>query len=241
MDRSSWFRIAPLVFAAAGCVENENSLVFIQNQFVTRMNNCAVTPALGIGLSGGLLDVGLVEAGAPGYTMAPILRNNFADRTMVTGTNIDNIIITGTDIEVQPPPALAAMLPRGQRNYFVPALGGGIAVNTTVGFLVEALPRQVALQLASGVTGTEPDPPRVNLRFRVVGQWNGSTLSTPWLNFPIKLCQFCLSNVFPCPAGGLSAESIALGGCNPAQDEPVTCCEANGNLFCGPAVPKKAT
>ena len=242
----------PVALLAAGCVDDEFTLEFIQNQQVTAPVCVPVTAAAGAGQTAGTLDVGIVEGGAgsyAGYIVYPIVKNNLVDpalennppglSTIVSRTDIQLI---GGDVEYVASGALAAALPTNQRSFFQPAAAGSVAMNATGTIAIEVMPVQVATELGAAVAENAPMP--MIVRFRVVGTHAGTTSTTGWVEYPMKLCRWCLTGGKPlaCPKGGFLKSQVSTGNCNIAQDTQVTCCINSANhLRCGNDVPFSTT
>jgi hypothetical protein len=257
MSHARWLP-APLlgvvlgVVLGAGCVDDTLSLSINGFQAITEMNMCLPTATSTFTLAQGTLDVGMVQVGAAagfrGYLIAPTVVNNLVERATTSTTETDAIDITGFDVELRPAnddAVLQAALPASQRAYFVPVAGGrifpggGTGVTSQATILFEVIPVQVALAMSSHVqAGNPPGAPRPLLvHMRPVGNRAGLRINGGWVDFPLTICKFCLSNPpEACPTGGFPAKSISIG-CFPWQDMSTTCCISGNFLLCGARVP----
>ncbi|HEX2568379.1 MAG TPA: hypothetical protein VH877_02390 [Polyangia bacterium] len=228
---------------AGGCqADNDQSLAVVEEKIPSLQNGCSVS-ASSAAISTGVLDVGLVKDQATpfGYLLYPLVRNQLVSPT--TGNTTDgrfNLILTGADVELVPDATLAPLLPAERSRFFVTSCGCTVSPGGSAVLNVEVLPRSLALALAPGVTGGsgQPDLPTVIVRLRAVASRAGSRVTSGWVEFPVRLCRYCLTGGTPgaCPAGGYSSDQVQEGGCNLIQDAAVTCCTAGG-LLCGNSVP----
>jgi hypothetical protein len=185
-----------------------------------------------------LLDVGIVEGGYGGFVMYPIIKNNISSM----GNPIDDVTVSGFDIEIVLPPSIQTALPLSQRSFFQTAFGGVSRPGGEAAVGVYAVPRQIALQVGPSITGAESDPLQMKLRIRAVGIRAGNTVTSQFISFPVGLCRFCLSGrPAVCPDKGLKKDQIALGSCNPAQDAAVSCCLKDKALLCSDQFPVEAS
>jgi hypothetical protein len=212
--------------------------------FAPALTTCTLDPAVTVSVSRGVLDVGLLTASATfsGYQAFGVVSNNIPLRTMTGGVEKDAIFLTGADVQLVAQAPL--VLPSGQSQFFVPVAAQRLAPNSNgVGegvLTVEAIPRQIAAQLAAVVpTGADPTTSLVLARMRPVGQRAGSDITGNWVEFPIEICKYCLAPPpQACPAMPIPKTQVLLGDvCNPVQDAAVTCCTQGGAVLCGAQVP----
>lgn len=236
--------------SVAGCVDNDISMSIAR---FADMNAamCSVTSTTTNIQSSGLLDVGIVTTGIGyrGYMAVPLVTNNMIIRAGPPSTGpseVDAIQLSGADIELTGPAALA--IPVAQQRYFIPSAAGliqpGGASNTasTAPMTVEMIPAQLASALASSIpSGPSSSPPVMMVRIRAVGKRAGSTITSAFVEFPVYLCRFCLTDVpAPCPTAGFTTTQVQVGGCFPEQDKAVTCCIQGQQYPCGRSVPMRA-
>lgn len=225
-----------------GCTtDNAQSLSILQNQSVSQASNgCVPTTAQSSTTrSIGVLDVSLVEAGAEGYNVYPLVRNNLVSRSSVPAA-VDEITVIGLDVELEPDATLALVLPETSRKFFSGSLGGAIAPTQMLALAALAVPRPAALQMAAAVDDVATNFSRVIVHMRAVGKRTSDTVRSNWVTFHVSLCRGCLTGtVGVCPATGYDATDVKKGGCGVAQDEEVTCCYNETNaLLCGEDVPQ---
>ena len=222
------------LLATLGCAEDE-TIAITGVQPVTRMTMCMPMAAAGgmlVLANDGLLDVGIVEGGYGGFVMYPMVRNN-----LVSMNATDDISLLGFDIEIVLPPANQTALPLSQRSFFQPSFGGVVRPGGEVAVELTGVPRQIAVQVGSSITGAEVDPVQMALRMRAVGNHAGSTVMSKFITFPVGLCRYCLTRPVSCPEKPAKKDQVLLGSCNPAQDAAVTCCVRDKVLLCGDQVP----
>jgi hypothetical protein len=224
---------------AGGCVGNEISFTIDRFVHMDSTTMCAATPTAMVGLSSGLLDVGVVaNSSSEGYVAAPVVGNHLIEMANATSAELNAIFVTGFDVQLKPDPTVAGAVPPAQLNFFIQAAGGRITPGAEVAVPIEVIPRQVAVELGGSVPAGTTNRPFVTVHIRPVGSRAGSGMSGAWTDLPIQLCSFCLMQPStPCPAGGFPTAAVQLGGCFPQQDDATTCCTQNGVVLCGAAVP----
>jgi len=236
-----------LALALAGCsvtADNQNSLVVLQNQVIDpQMTMCKVpTTATTSSRPVGTLDVGLVQqANLDGYFMFPLVRNDLLPRAnpMAGMQQTDTIELSGAEVQLNAG-SLSGSLAPSQAAFFLDSFGGTIDPGLTGAMTLNIVPRQVALQLAAGVTGQELQPPQVIAHLRVHGNRSGGDVTSGWIDFPVNICKWCLTGGPPqaCPATPPSKSSVNQGGCLAEQDDPISCCiSGTSTLLCGSAFP----
>lgn len=236
---------AALSFGVAGCVQNDLSMNIDRFLFVSQMTMCNADPANTMIRSQGLLDVGIVNGGASqgqrGYFVAPVVRNDLPERMITGGIELDAITLTGFDVELHPDPTIAAAIPATQSRFYVPVgavrIGAGGVGMASV--FAEVIPAQVARLMAASVTpGNATNSPLVLVHMRAVAEHAGSVITSAFVDYPVRICNFCLTPPpQPCPAGGFPMSAVLATACIPGQDDAVTCCTDAGSLLCGKAVP----
>jgi hypothetical protein len=230
MNRLLW----PLLVAlAGGCTAyNDVSLVIVDTEAVTPMGNCVVPGMPTKGQSGGTFDVGVVKLGfGGGYFIAPVVLNNLLERATAITPERDGITVIGYDVVLHPPNAFplqnASFTTLVSGPYLTPGMTGGTsftAIDVTTA-------QQIAGSLTAGATAN------IDVQFRAKGRRADGEIDSGWSNFPVTVCNGCLTGpvLDPCPP--LMMSQVRLGGCNLAQDIAVTCCINNGSPVCGMAVP----
>jgi hypothetical protein len=225
----------------AGCTDNNASVDIDRYLAVTPTSMCVADPANLINRSFGILDVGIVAAGAtgglPGYLAAPVVRNNMPLRAPMGQIDLDAVTIKGFDVQLNLPGTVAAAVT--QPNFFVQTASQRIDAGgaVTAAIEVEIIPSGVARQLVSVVPVGTTNLPQVVAHLRPVAERvDGSTFNGGWSDFPVTLCNLCLpaATALACP---LKASQAVSSGCFPQQDESQTCCVSGNQVLCGSRVP----
>jgi hypothetical protein len=219
----------------AGCkAYDDNSLVIVDTEAITTMTNCIVPAMPTAGQTEGVLDVGVVQAGiGSGYVIAPILLNNLVERATTTNPERDGITVIGFDLEIHGPSALPISNP--QQTTLIS--GPYLLPSNTAGTAFEGIPYATALELAQSIQpGAGVD---VVVQFRAKGRRADGEIDSGYTNFPVHVCNGCLTGgpIAACPVVPPMMSQVALGGCNPSQDVPITCCTQANATLCGSAVP----
>jgi hypothetical protein len=230
----------------AGCTDNNASVDIDRYLAVTPTNMCVADPANLIDRDSGLLDVGMATIGATagvgGFIAAPVVRNNMPLRAAMGQIDLDAITVTGFDVELSVPGTLASAI--SQPNFFVEVASGRIDAGGTAvhAFFDELIPSAMARQLAGVVpVGTTNLPVIIAHTRPVAERVDGSTFNGGWSDFPITICNFCLTGGPPqaCPSGGFTSSQVLPGGCFMQQDDSETCCiDTTNRLVCGKQVPQ---
>lgn len=234
-----WPLLAALAAGAVGCADNQNTLVVVQNQAVDRASTMCVVPGddNASARSRGVLDLALVDLNVgDGYHGYPLVRNDLLPRAD-PGNGVqqtDTITLTGVDIQLNSP------FPISPSAYFDPSFAGTINPGDTGAVIAKFIRPDLAKAfLSPAVTGTELQPPTVVVHFRVRGKRSDGDVTSAWVDFPVDVCRGCLTGGAPqaCPNPPPSASDVLLGGCNPSQDEAISCCTQNGAVLCGSFFP----
>jgi hypothetical protein len=227
-----WMFSLLAVFGGGCTAYNDVSLVIVDTEAVTPMSNCVVPAMATVAQSQGILDVGVLQLGiGTGYVIAPIVLNNLLERANATTPERDGITVIGYDV------VLKAQNVTGLGNTSFTTLISGpfLLPQTTAGTSFTAIDANTAKSLGLAA-GASTD---VIVQFRAKGRRADGEIDSGWSNFPVHVCNGCLTGPVsnPCPA--LQASQVSLGGCNLAQDLPVTCCFPAGSTApaCGSAVP----
>jgi hypothetical protein len=241
-------RIALLLVAATcagACADNDESLVIQRFVPADPSMQCSAQTNSMFNQTQGVLDAGLVvKGGTRGYVANAVIANNLPTRILGTSGGIETnaIQVIGLDVELIPTSQIAGALPASQRNFRITA-AGGIAMPGMGAVVVpaEIIPAQVAALVAPAITPSLLRP-KITARLRPVGTHAGSELVGAPVDFPVEICNFCLTGGMPpqpCPSTGIPMSQILLGNaCFPAQDASVTCCTTStGALLCGSQVP----
>ena len=141
-------------------------------------------------------------------------------------------------------PRVANALSSNLKSFFVPRAGGRIPpgsmgnveiVEVISVDLAKAFDATLSAQNAADRSPTHP----LTVHMRPVGKRAGLSINGGYVDYPVQLCRFCLSQpINPCPPKGFPSGTGINDACLPAQDGSSTCCvDPTGLLLCGPAVP----
>lgn len=235
MKRAPLPGLAVLAFCAA--CDNSDHLQIVRFAEVGRGANQCVANLDAPPAMPHILDVGIAGTeGQRGYVAAPVVQNNFAEQAAAESEELDAVNITAVDVELIADAPLAGALGAADKQYRVPATGVLIRPGKSAAVVVEILPQKIARNFATVMSGSTVAP-TVRALIRPVGNHDGEEIVGTPSELPIEVCKYCLT-IEPnfCPSGGFAAASVLFGGCQPSQDQPVTCCMAE-QLRCGSAVP----
>jgi hypothetical protein len=245
----SFLLLLALTAGGSGCTDDDIALV-IKHLAAPEPPDCTADPGGTVSQSRGVLDVGVVQAGTlRGYTLAPVVVNNLLVPTGVgVSPETNTVTLVGFDVQLKAAPndpELTAALATVPTEFHVPLAGGRIPPGGTsmVAVFIEVVPRDVARVMASAIANAGPrSAGPLTVHFRPVGQRAGLKINGGYTDYPIDVCEFCLTTPpMPCPAGGFDTAAIQAAGCFPQQDAVVTCCTSGSTLLCGDQVPKKTT
>lgn len=241
---SVWRALSFLCFAAAacgaaGCGRVPGQFEILNDQIPPASGECVI-PADETKYQGsGLMDVSIVQSSFDtAYLFFPLIENNLSGTQGASDPN--QIQLTGFDVDISQigssTPAAAQVLSNAEQQgllrFRVPWSGGVKSNGGHITAVVQAVPVELALQLASN-GGLDARPSlTLNLRIQALGTTNsGRSLTSDPFNFPLEVCSGCLvGNVAPCP---FTTPLVSPGNaCNPAQDDVVDCCTENGKLLC---------
>lgn len=223
--------LAAAVVGAAGCTNNDISLSITQMQAITRMSMCMAT-AGGAALmtrNRGLLDVAKVTTA--GYIAVPVVRNNLIASTGTVEFN--SIQVQGANIKLSTVGGAALTLPSGQSSFFYASAGGRLDPGMTAPMFVEVLSPDSARALAGMIPANGVFT--VLSELRPVGMRSSDQIIGGPIDFPIDLCNGCLTQTSTCP---LAKGTMVTDPCFVQQDDPTICCvDATGATLCGGAAP----
>lgn len=270
MSARRWLLLAPAIFLG-GCVENDLSLVIEGNYEPT--GDCKPQTTAGTLRPKGRLDIGLASLLNTGYFMYPRVLNQLPTANSALGQvnpmgaiEQNSVTLNGFDVEViaDPGQPITDELPQGvpgQTRFYVQQFGGKLMPGTSYTGPVEVFNANAATYLLNKrvikpgpSSATEPyQTVTIKIRGRALHS-NGRTLLTPWIEFPLELCAFCLAlkpgtmlsgynpatgGLLECPAPDFTGRVIA--NCAPQQDEASSCCIKDRQLLCGDDIPRGKT
>jgi hypothetical protein len=233
---SPFFAAAAALLTAVGCGRVPGQFEILNGQVPTAGTSCTIPVEETVYQGSGTLDVSIVRSDFhSAYLFFPLIENNLPG----TGTPNDpnQIHVTAFDVDIT---TIGSATPGAQQvmssadpallHFQVPWSGGVSSNGGHISAAVEAVPVDLAVQLASaGGLGSGPGL-RLNLKVAARGTTNsGRSLVSDPFDYPIEVCNGCLvGNVAPCPYKPANTGNP----CNPAQDDVVDCCTLNGNLVC---------
>ncbi len=230
-----------LVGAAAlsqGCVANDISFTIDRFVAIDTTTMCAADPTGMTSVAEGLLDVGLASISQQGYVLAPVVGNHLLEQANASTPELNAIQLIGFDVKLQPDANLANVIPPGQLQFFIPSAGGRLVPAAEAAAPIQVIPMTVVNELATAVAPGGSVMPLIVASVRPVGARSGSDLDGAFVDFPILICNDCLSHpTQACPAAGFPVAEVQLGGCFLQQDQSTTCCTKGGSILCGSAVP----
>jgi hypothetical protein len=235
--------LCPILAFACGRVPGQFEI--LNNQVpMTAGGGCVIPTEPTVYQGQGTLDASIVRDGLPtAYFVFPLIENNLPAATGSLDPN--QIQLSGFTVDISTigdvPPAIQSelqMLGAGNSlvHYQVPWAGGVSSGGGKISASVEAFPVELAQDLMnSGGLTLEPSL-TVKLTIQALGTTNsGTAIQSDPFNYPVSVCAGCLvANVAPCPY--TAAPANPGNPCNPAQDEFIDCCLADGVLLCPPTV-----
>ncbi|MCS6915319.1 MAG: hypothetical protein RMK29_18980 [Myxococcales bacterium] len=240
--QTQWLPAALLALAlgAAGCVENDQSIVIVGNFSLD--GNCEAPIAGGRIRPRGRLDIGLAANLNRGYYMVPRVQNLLpmsAGMVMggmmggqgMTPVEMNHVWLVGFEVDILPDPGqpitehLVPGVP-GLTRLNIPYAGGQITAmgGSTTGPVEVINPNAAALLLNSravrGGPSTLAEPYQtLTVRIRARTLRGGGIIFSNWLEFPIEICAFCLPTRPDQP--GVSAYNPGSGSLFECPDAPV--------------------
>lgn len=220
----------------AACVDgSDENIVILQNQVPEP--GCVIPGSQDTAFIGS----GIIEAGSQlGYRFNPLLKN-FADTENATQQDIAFVQGATVDIDVVSGEFDAATLAEfradGLTHFRVP-FAASIEPNETTSLSFEIVPQDLLERLQQELPTDDPtDHALLIITVRVDGRVGSSGFETQAFEYPVEVCNGCLTNVLgACSTIETSFMPVNTGGeCNPVQDATVDCCSTSDGLVC-PAV-----
>ncbi|MFO0636230.1 MAG: hypothetical protein U0168_25640 [Nannocystaceae bacterium] len=244
MSRLTLAVVSSLALSAlTGCADNQESLIVLMAPLWNDDGDCGVTDSTDAMLQG-TLDLSF---GTP-YIMPALLYNqtlkqNAAKKNTGTMSNELQVIDATVSLQIPQAPEIISDL-RAQDDalvhFDVPLSTNSIPPQSTAGVLVEIVPQQTAVALATAVTEKFGAAARVTLRADVQfhASRSGNTvgrvgeIDARAFSFPVSLCLGCLIDCSTCPDQMCPAQASSFNGgvCGNAQDLaliPAGCEEMN--------------
>jgi hypothetical protein len=230
--------------ASCGRVPGQFEIV---NDQVPMSGSCVIGVDETVYQGQGTLDLTLVRQGAESaYFVFPLLKNNL--EASGSGADTNQIFLSSFAVDLSPlgqlPPATATLFAAANDpsspdyplfHYQTPWSGSVQSGGSKISAIVASFPVALAAKiLATQEIGPSPSL-WVNVKLRAFGSTSTQDLESDPFNFPVSVCAGCLvANVLPCP---YTVAPTFLGNpCNPAQDDPIDCCQSGSDLVCPPPV-----
>ena len=229
----------------AGCVANsgDQPLLVLHNQ--VPQSGCVLTADNnGSFLAAGIVDVGaLRQAGATsvrGYFLTPLVENTaFADTTDPSATLNRTAVVNGAHVSIDfldPSEATGT-------TQFDARFAGAIDPNdglTTFGF--EAVPADVLNGILANHPADTPYTPFADIgliaSITVYGDMGGNSIESNTFEYPISVCDGCLTSyVGLCSALPSGYQARTGGACYSNQDGILDCCLDDSGAAVCPATP----
>lgn len=219
-----------LPLLAAGCVENDQSIVITGNYALE--STCLPPTMGGVARGRGRFDIGIASSLNIGYIMVPRVQNMLPSSVGMSSSSgmgvpgmtpveANNVQLVGFEVDLNADPGqpIANQLPAG-----VPGLtkltipyaggliekGGGTFTGTVEVFNSNAASTLLASRSVSGGPSTVGSPYQtVTARVRARVLRAGGIIYSNWLELPIEVCAYCLASK---PGeGGVSAYNAGTG------------------------------
>ncbi|HEX8952254.1 MAG TPA: hypothetical protein VF945_10445, partial [Polyangia bacterium] len=150
-----------------------------------------------------------------------------------SSVEFNSIQLQGVNIKLTTAAGAALTLPSGQSSFFYASAGGRLDPAGTAAMFVEILSADSARALAGMIPANGKFT--VMAELRPVGMRSSDQIIGGPIDFPIDLCQGCLTEVSTCP---LPKGTMIELPCFVQQDDPTICCtDATGARLCGGAAP----
>lgn len=227
--------VVGLAAAAGGCVKDDVSLSI--TRFIppdTSGTGCVYDVTVMDSLARGTYDTTVAKYfGGVGYTVAFVVQNNLLE-LMSAPIETQSYDVTSYNVTLElSGVALTAALSGTQTAFNYQNASIHLTPGSTgVGF-AQLISPTVAPKLFGVSSGT------ITAHIQAVASKDGTQEVGTDAIFPVDLCAGCLIGTTVLPACPLTVSAPAAGNpCNPAADEPVTCCEptTGGEPLCGKAV-----
>ncbi len=225
-----------VAFLLVGCGRVPGQFEILNNQVPDTSGGCSIPAEPTVYQGKGTLDVGIVNnTFHSAYLVFPLIENNLSGTGAANDPN--QIQLSGFDVDITPigdATAAAAQVLNSASpsllHFRIPWSGGVSSNGGKISAVVEAVPVDLALQLAGAGGLGAAGGLDLNIKIQALGTTNsGRSLTSDPFNYPVDVCNGCLiGNVAPCPYKPANTGNP----CNPAQDEVVDCCTNNGDLVC---------
>jgi hypothetical protein len=229
--------------AACGRVPGQFEIV---NDQVPMSGGCVIGVDEMVYQGQGTLDLSLVRPGAESaYFVFPLLKNNLAPSP--GGPDVNEIFFSSFAINLSPlgplPTATGTIFSAANDQsspdyalfHYQTPWSGSIGSGGKISAIVAGFPVALASKILSTQEIGKAPSVWVNIDIQAYGSTTTQSIESDPFNFPVSICAGCLvANVLPCP---YTVAPTFLGNpCNPAQDDPIDCCQSGSDLVCPPPV-----
>lgn len=214
----------------SGCVDAGETLRILRNQEPTGLCVVADDESSAF-LSSGLIDV----TADTGYIFTPLVENRaVGDVETDRRVFIDGAVVRLRFAQDFFDDATINRLEAEGLSYFTQPFSGSIVSNGFGAFRFEIIPRVVLEEMQGNLGAGEFT--RITAEVEMRGTIDGKDVTSPTFNYPIEVCNGCLTrDLGPCAA--LTTDDIQTGGaCQEKQDGFVDCCTGTDNSLVCPAV-----
>ncbi len=227
--------LVALAAAFTSCVDDNGSIVIIQNQIPTAgMDGCIIPGSPTLLRGQGTLDVAL-DQNYP-YIMYPLVQNRLPPLAGSAGGGTvepNRVSISSVKVIVTPPPRPAITWDPSCPLIFDWPHSTFIDPSQSVAMSAQAIRPCLTEQIRSAFElnlypTNEDQYVFFSVEVRARGTHGGSDILSDALHFPVRVCYGCLQPDFPAisQCGTTLPSEVAPGNpCNPGQDALVSCCE----------------
>lgn len=222
---------AILATLAVGCVDDDLSLVILQNQVAGP--DCVIDATPTSAFRGrGIIDV----QASGGYLFTPVVKNYAVTGGAVTEAQ-RLIQIEGADIELELPDGLD---PGGVPIQFSSRFSGTVEPDGgTTSFSFVLLPKELLDALAGQLAADGSQIVSVKTTVSIFGRMAGSDIKSDPYIYWVDVCNGCMrQNVGSCTDLPAGFTPLTGGECNLLQDVPLECCTSSTDTLVCPATPE---
>jgi hypothetical protein len=217
--------LAGVLSTTVACAaEGAESIQILRNQLPAE--GCEIP----LDTSGAFQPRGRIDVAAgSGYLFTPLVQSN-VEPSMGAGRWV---FVEGADISLEFVGANAPSGSFGDLLNFRSLFSGSIEPGGVGTFAFDVVPKQLLGMLTVNVD----DPLQVVASVELVGTLDGGDVRSNTFNYPIEICNGCMTNVLGACLG-LTATEISSGGtCQTLQDGVLDCCTDEAGALVCPAVP----
>lgn len=249
-------RIRPMsgafVFLAAlsilgGCVDNDTSLSI--NRFIPPdpaalgAGMCKFDPSLMLNQTRGTYDLSLAKVFKTGYDANFVVANNLLK---IDNAPVDTqyYYVSAFDVTLEVSGPIQTVIPATKRQFSFPSG----TIRLAPAGVAAAYAQVIDPHFVQAMIDLQVDEPgSILAHIRPVATRGENQVTGAWADFPIDICNNCLSGVSDSGFGAcpINSAAPAVGNvCNPSQDVPIDCCkisQTSDALACGNAAKPSST